>query len=163
MSRKRPASDTISYHEHTNQYYVTRAGKRTYLGSDRKEALRRYHRISLGLDAVERQVELPTELTIKELASRFIAAQKPVVLCTSFISVQRNATCGLDQVLVRALPPARLRPQLSKAMITDTVLSLFIMAYRYLSAIFKASSMSRSDLKCIRMFNPSLPIASNKG
>jgi len=33
MSRSRPASNPISYHKHTKQYYVTRGGRRIYLGA----------------------------------------------------------------------------------------------------------------------------------
>jgi len=47
MSRSRPASNPISYHKHTKQFCVTRAGKRIYLGSDKEEALKEYHRMGL--------------------------------------------------------------------------------------------------------------------
>jgi len=40
MPRSRPASNPVSYHKHTNQYYVTRGGRRVYLGSDEEEALK---------------------------------------------------------------------------------------------------------------------------
>jgi hypothetical protein len=52
MLRSRPASNPISCHTQTNQYYVTRGGKRIYLGSDREQAIERYHEISLGLQMV---------------------------------------------------------------------------------------------------------------
>jgi len=42
MSRSRPASNPVSYHKHTGQCYVTRAGGRIYRGSDRDQALSRY-------------------------------------------------------------------------------------------------------------------------
>ncbi len=51
MPRSRPASNPVSFHKHTGQYYVTRLGKRVYLGSDRDQALRRYHEIGLGVEA----------------------------------------------------------------------------------------------------------------
>jgi len=40
MSRIRPASNLISYHKWTKQFYVTRAGKRIYLGSGREQVLK---------------------------------------------------------------------------------------------------------------------------
>jgi hypothetical protein len=76
MSRSRPASNPISYHKYTNQYYVTRGGKRVYLGPDKKEALKKYHRLGLGLELVQPEPNLPAEITIRELANRFIAAQR---------------------------------------------------------------------------------------
>jgi predicted NACHT family NTPase len=48
MPRSRPVSNPVSFHRQTNQYYVTRFGKRIYLGSDREQALKRYHEIGLG-------------------------------------------------------------------------------------------------------------------
>jgi len=48
MPRIRPASNPISYHKHTKQYYVTRGGKRLYLGSDKDEALRKYPRLGVA-------------------------------------------------------------------------------------------------------------------
>lgn len=41
MSRSRPASNPLSYHKPTGQYYVTREKRRVYLGCDRDEALLR--------------------------------------------------------------------------------------------------------------------------
>ena len=76
MSRSRPASNPISFHKHTKQYYVTRGGKRIYLGSDRKRAIKKYHRMGLGLEPVQQELAPPVEITIKELANRFIAAQQ---------------------------------------------------------------------------------------
>jgi integrase len=76
MSRSRPASNPISYHKHTKQYYVTRAGRRIYLGSDKDEALKKYYRFGLGLDTVQQQTTSPIEMTIKELANRFLTAQQ---------------------------------------------------------------------------------------
>lgn len=75
MSRSRPASNPLSYHKHTGQYYVTRSGKRVYLGSDHDRALERYHRMNLGLAEPERPVK-QVPLTAKELANRFLAAQQ---------------------------------------------------------------------------------------
>jgi hypothetical protein len=76
MSRSRPASNPISFHKHTKQYYVTRGGKRIYLGADKEQALIKYHRLRLGLESVPKEVVPPVEITIKELANRFIAAQQ---------------------------------------------------------------------------------------
>lgn len=76
MSRSRPASNPISFHKHTKQYYVTRGGKRIYLGSDKEQALIKYHRLGLGLESVPKEATPPVEITIKELANRFIAAQQ---------------------------------------------------------------------------------------
>ena len=52
MSRSRPASNPLSYHKPTGQYYVTREERRVYLGCDRDEALLRYHRLALGMRPV---------------------------------------------------------------------------------------------------------------
>jgi integrase len=76
MSRSRPASNPISYHKHTKQYYVTRGGKRVYLGSDKEQALVRYHRMGLGLESVPRESPPQMEIKMKELANRFIIAQQ---------------------------------------------------------------------------------------
>ena len=77
MSRSRPASNPISYHKHTKQYYVTRGGKRLYLGSDRDQAIEKYHRLGLGLQfsPIEEITQNPL-LTAKELANRFITSQR---------------------------------------------------------------------------------------
>ncbi len=75
MPRSRPASDPISFHKPTGQYYVTRAGKRLYLGADRDAAMEKYHRLALGLATVE-SPHVSVLITTKELANRFIAAQK---------------------------------------------------------------------------------------
>ncbi|MCK4825175.1 hypothetical protein KA005_56020 [bacterium] len=72
MSRSKAASNPISFHKHTKQYYVTRVGKRIYLGSDREEALKKYHRMGLGFEPVQQELTPPVEITIKELANRFI-------------------------------------------------------------------------------------------
>jgi len=76
MPRSRPASSPVSYHKQTNQYYVTRCGRRIYLGSDREQALKRYHEIGLGIRATTPDVSPQATLTLKELANRFIAAQR---------------------------------------------------------------------------------------
>ncbi|MHC4299110.1 MAG: tyrosine-type recombinase/integrase [Planctomycetota bacterium] len=76
MSRSRPASNPISYHKHTKQYYTTRGGKRIYLGSDRENALKRYHQLGLGIEHVPEVVAKPVGITVKELANRFITAQQ---------------------------------------------------------------------------------------
>jgi len=77
MSRSRPASNPISFHKHTKQYYVTRGGKRIYLGSDKEQALEKYHRLGLGLQLTAVEETAPNPLiSAKELANRFIAAQR---------------------------------------------------------------------------------------
>jgi hypothetical protein len=76
MARSRPASNPISYHKWTKQFYVTRAGKRIYIGSDKEQALKRYHRLGLGFELIQQEPAAPIEITIKELANRFISAQQ---------------------------------------------------------------------------------------
>jgi len=76
MPRSRPASNPVSYHKHTNQYYVTRGGKRIYLGADRQQAIRRYHEMGLGSEIHFPEPLPPAALTAKELANRFLAAQR---------------------------------------------------------------------------------------
>ena len=76
MPRSRPASNPVSYHKYTGQYYVTRAGKRIYLGSDRDQALRRYHEIGLGVEMTAPEGPPSRTMTLKELANRFIATQR---------------------------------------------------------------------------------------
>jgi len=76
MSRSRPAMNPISFHRHTGQYYVTRGGKRIHLGSDKEQALKKYHRLGLGLESNPQESSLPVEMRIKELANRFINAQQ---------------------------------------------------------------------------------------
>jgi len=76
MSRSRPASNPISFHKHTKQYYVTRNSKRIYLGSDKQEAVRKYHRMGLGIEPQESENMVIEEITVKELANRFIATQR---------------------------------------------------------------------------------------
>lgn len=75
MPRGRPAASPLSFHKPTGQYYVTRARKRTYLGTDPKEALKRYHRLALGGGSHPRQ-DWDRTITAKELANRFVAAQQ---------------------------------------------------------------------------------------
>lgn len=75
MSRSRPASNPLSFHKPTGQYYVTRARKRVYLGADRDEAMERYHRLALGQQVTEKS-KPAAPLTVKELANRFIAVQQ---------------------------------------------------------------------------------------
>jgi len=76
MSRSRPASNPISFHKHTKQYYVTRGGKRIYLDSVKEEAIKKYHRLGLGIEPLQQESVPPVEITIKELANRFITAQQ---------------------------------------------------------------------------------------
>jgi len=82
MSRSRPASNPLSYHKQTGQYYITRAGKRIYLGAVRDEALEKYHRMNLGLAEPQKPVK-QVPLTAKELANRFLAAQQAMATCAS--------------------------------------------------------------------------------
>jgi integrase len=76
MSRSRPTSNPVSYHKHTKQYYVTRGGKRIHLGTDKERAIKKYHRMGLGIEPAQQELAPPVEITIKELANRFIAAQQ---------------------------------------------------------------------------------------
>ena len=80
MSRSRPASNPLSYHKHTGQYYVTPDKKRVYLGSDRDEALQRYHHLALGMSplVVDPEPLGPSAslMTVKGLANHFLAAQQ---------------------------------------------------------------------------------------
>jgi integrase len=76
MSRSRPASNPISYHKRTKQYYVTRSGRRIYLGADREEALDKYYRLNLGLEPVQAEPAIPNHITMKELANRFLTVQQ---------------------------------------------------------------------------------------
>ncbi len=77
MPRNRPARDPISFHKPTGQYYVTRGGKRVYLGCDHDEALAAYHRLALGVGQVKQAPVVGNPaITAKELANRFIAAQQ---------------------------------------------------------------------------------------
>ena len=80
MSRSRLTSNPISFHRHTKQYYVTRGGKRIYLGSDKEQALLQYHRLGLGLESALHESSLPMEITMKELANRFFIATQQVNL-----------------------------------------------------------------------------------
>jgi integrase len=75
MPRSRPSTSPLSFHGPTGQYYVTRARKRIYLGTDPKEALKKYYRLALGGGQPARP-ECDRTLTAKELANRFIAAQQ---------------------------------------------------------------------------------------
>jgi hypothetical protein len=67
MSRSRPASSPIFYHRQTNQYYVTRGGRRIYLGSDREQALKRYHEIGLGMQMTVPEEPPQVAMTLKGL------------------------------------------------------------------------------------------------
>ena len=74
MSRSRPASNPISYHKYTNQYYVTRGGRRIYLGTSKDDAIKKYHRLNLEIEPVLPETVIQAEITVKELANRFITA-----------------------------------------------------------------------------------------
>jgi integrase len=75
MPRTRPTCKPLSYHRHTGQYYITRSGKRIYLGADVGEATKRYDRLCLRIDPSERP-PVAVGISAKELANRFIAAQQ---------------------------------------------------------------------------------------
>lgn len=78
MPRSRPASNPVSFHRPTKQYYVTRAGRRLYLGSDKGQAIKRFHEMGLGMEGRSGSptVSEQYDLTLKELANRFLAAQQ---------------------------------------------------------------------------------------
>ncbi len=76
MPRSRPASKPISYHKHTRQYYITRGGKRIYLGTDEDNALDKYHRLNLGVKTIQEEPISRSIITVKELANRFLSAQQ---------------------------------------------------------------------------------------
>jgi len=77
MARSRPASDPLSFHKHTGQYYVTRGGKRNYLGADYDQALEKYHRLAIRQPlAPLLEAEGVSGITVKELSNRFLATQQ---------------------------------------------------------------------------------------
>ena len=76
MSRSRPASNPISYHKHTKQYYIIMGGKRNYLGPDKDKALQRYHQLGLGFEPAQEELAPPIRVTAKDLANRFLVAQQ---------------------------------------------------------------------------------------
>jgi hypothetical protein len=47
------------------------------LSSDKEEALKKNHRLELGVESFLRETVPSMEIAIKKLANRFIAAQKP--------------------------------------------------------------------------------------
>ncbi len=106
MSRSRPASNPISFHKHTKQYYVTRGGKRICLGADKEQALIKYHRLELGLESIPQEPAPPVEITIKELANRFIAVQqanwrnpnKAEVSCYGFYRLRHCTSSAMSLV-----------------------------------------------------------------
>ena len=83
MSRSRPASNPISYHKHTNQYYVTRGGKRIYLGSDKERAITKYHRMGMGFEPAQQELSQPVEIRIKELANNRLICVHCLTNCTT--------------------------------------------------------------------------------
>jgi hypothetical protein len=76
MSRSRPASNPISYHKHTKQYYITRGDRRIYLGSDKNQALTKYHQLGLGIEQAQKELVPPVNITAKNLANRFLITQQ---------------------------------------------------------------------------------------
>ncbi|MCB9851913.1 MAG: hypothetical protein H6819_02360 [Phycisphaerales bacterium] len=75
MPRTRPASNPISFHKPSGQYYTTRRRRRVYLGTDYGDALARFYRLELGLSPTAAP-PIDGTLTVKELASRYILAQQ---------------------------------------------------------------------------------------
>lgn len=75
MPRSRPASNPISFHKPTGQFYVTQAGKRTYLGADPDAALARYFDL-VGGKSSRQTVGKAEPISAKELANRFVASQR---------------------------------------------------------------------------------------
>ena len=84
MPRGRPTSNPTSYHKHTRQYYVTRAGKKIYLEADHIEALEKYHRMNLGLAEPEKSVS-QVPITAKDLANRFLTAHLRIMISIKLI------------------------------------------------------------------------------
>lgn len=74
MPRSRPASNPLSFHKPTGQYYVTRLGKRIYLGANQEEALAKYHSLALGPGQATQPKSGP--ISAKELVNRFIVSQE---------------------------------------------------------------------------------------
>jgi len=95
MSRSRPASNPISYHKYTKQYYITRSGRRIYLGSDKNQALTKYHQLGLGVEPVQRELAPPVNITAKNLANRFLG----VCRRTSFVAVKKLGGRMIDGCL----------------------------------------------------------------
>lgn len=77
MPRTRRSTDPVSYHKPTGQFYITRGGRRIYLGTDHDEAIRQFHRIAVG-EPVSAPGPRPvaSPISAKELANRFLAAQE---------------------------------------------------------------------------------------
>ncbi|MCC7313787.1 MAG: tyrosine-type recombinase/integrase [Planctomycetes bacterium] len=75
MPRSRPASNPISFHKPTGQFYVTRAGRRIYLGADEKAALAAYYDLVRG-ESPKQAVSKAAAISAKELANRFLASQR---------------------------------------------------------------------------------------
>jgi integrase len=76
MPRSRPASNPLSFHKPTGQHYVTRDGKRVYLGANREDALGKYHRMALGMGDPQRPPVTSGAISGKELANRFLETQQ---------------------------------------------------------------------------------------
>ena len=83
MSRSRQTSNPISYHKWTKQFYVTRAGRRIYLGSDEKEALKKYHQLGIGFESPQSELS-PVVITVKEL-SKILTAPLFQLLQSNFL------------------------------------------------------------------------------
>jgi len=77
MPRIRPATNPLSFHKPTGQYYVTRGGKRVYLGANQAEATEKYYRLLLGQPTKEKPPAVePPFLTAIQLANRFLTTQQ---------------------------------------------------------------------------------------
>ena len=55
---------------------MTRGGRRIYWGADREPAIRRHHEMGLGSEMRLPEPSPPVALTVKELANRFLTAQR---------------------------------------------------------------------------------------
>lgn len=75
MPRSRPASNPLSFHKPTGRFYVTRGGRRIYLGADRDLVMEKYHRLALGVEAPEPLAD-SSGMSAKDLANRFLEAQQ---------------------------------------------------------------------------------------
>jgi integrase len=92
MPRSRPATDPLSFHKPTGQFYVTRGGRRVYLGADRGTALEKYHHLALGQAAIVTSQPPPVvSISAKELANRFLAAQQ-----ANWRNLRKTLSCYRD-------------------------------------------------------------------
>jgi len=79
MPRSRPATDPLSFHKHTGQYYVTRGGKRIHLGADYDQAMEKYHRLALGQPSLLRSsLRVFQESQSRSSPTGFWSLNKPI-------------------------------------------------------------------------------------